>query len=120
MIFEIENYPSLQESVEALCAYLIEQGVPSESVFDCKLVAYELLGNVLKHGNGKAKLQGEIIDGFVQLKIYTDAVFVLPEEKACPDVTAEHGRGLFLVNAVCEERFYSEKDGIRVQIKIKE
>ena len=120
MIFEIKNYPSLQQSVEELCAYLIGRGVSSESIFDCKLVAYELLGNVLKHGNGKAKLQGEVIDGFVELKIYTDATFVLPEEKACPDVTAEHGRGLFLVNAVCEERFYSEKDGIRVQIKIKE
>ena len=119
MIFEIENYPSLHQSVEELCACLLQQGLPSESVFDCKLVAYELLGNVLKHGDGKAKLQANIVNGFVELKIYTNAVFVLPKEKACPDATAEHGRGLFLVNEVCEERFYSDEDGIRVQIRIK-
>ncbi len=119
MIFEVKNYASLQEAVDLLCGFLLKQGVPSDSIFDSKLVAYELLGNVLKHADGKAKLHGRIIDGFVELKIYTETVFVLPKNKPCPEAMAEHGRGLFLVNAVCEERFFADEDGIRVQIRIK-
>ena len=119
MIFEVKNYTTLQEAIESLCAFLKEQNVHEDSIFDCKLVAYELLGNVLKHADGKAKLQGQIVDGFVELKIYSKNPFVLPTQKPCPDVTAEHGRGLFLVNTVCEERMFTEADGLRVQIKIK-
>ncbi|MBE5739325.1 MAG: ATP-binding protein [Clostridiales bacterium] len=119
MIFEVKNYASLQEAVDLLCSFLLKEGVPSDSIFDSKLVAYELLGNVLKHADGKAKLHGSIVDGFVELKIYTETAFILPKEKLCPDTMAEHGRGLFLVNEVCEERFYSDEDGIRVQIRIK-
>ena len=119
MIFEVKNYTTLQEAIESLCAYLEEQKVHADSIFDSKLVAYELLGNVLKHADGKAKLQGRIVDGFVELKIYSEQTFVLPKEKPCPEVTAEHGRGLFLVNTVCEERLFVEEDGLRVQIRIK-
>ena len=119
MIFEVENYTTLQEAIESLCAFLQEQGVRAECVFDAKLVAYELLGNVLKHADGKAKMQGQIVDGFVELKIFSDSPFVLPEEKPCPEAMAEHGRGLFLVDTMCEGRLFAEADGLRVQIKIK-
>ena len=119
MIFEIENYASLHESMELLCGYLLEQGVSAESVFDSKLVAYELLGNVLKHADGKARLQCRLLEEFVELKIYTKEVFALPENKPCPEAMSENGRGLFLVDAVCEGRFFAEEDGLCVQIRMK-
>ena len=118
MIFEIENYPSLQESVEALCAYLIEQGVPSASVFDCKLVACELLGNVLCHAKGTARIVSEIKNGFVEMKIISDSVFFPKEKTACAEVTAEHGRGLFLVETVTNGDISIEQDGLKVRIRI--
>ena len=120
MIFEIENYASLQEAVESLCNFLLEQGISKDYVFDSKLVAFELLGNVLKHADGKAKLQCRLVEKFVEMKIYTQEAFTLPENKSCPEAMAEHGRGLFLVNAVCQERFFMDEDGIRVQIRIKD
>ena len=120
MIFEVKNYTTMQEAIESLCAFLEKQNVHPDSVFDSKLVAYELLGNVLKHADGKAALHGHIVEGFVELKICTESVFAMPAEKPCPEATAEHGRGLFLVNAVCEGRLFTEADGVRVQIKIKE
>jgi anti-sigma regulatory factor (Ser/Thr protein kinase) len=119
MIFEVKNYATMQEAIESLCAFLIEQGVQADSVFDSKLVAYELLGNILKHADGQAKLQGDVVNEFVELKIHTNSIFILPKEKPCPEVTAEHGRGLFLVDTVCEGRMFEEKDGLRVQIRIK-
>ncbi len=117
MVFEIKDYATLQTGIDALCTFLAQKNLPSDCIFDSKLVAYELLGNVLKHGDGKAILRCEIIEDFVELKICTNSVFELPKDKTCPDATAEHGRGLFLVDAVCEGRFYTQTDGIRVLIK---
>lgn len=118
MIFEVKDYLTMQQAIESLCAFLIKEGAQENSVFDSKLVAYELLGNVLKHADGQAKLQGRIADGFIELKIYTTSKFTLPENKPCPEAMAEHGRGLFLVNTVCEERFFEEADGVRALIRM--
>jgi hypothetical protein len=55
----------------------------------------------------------------VELKIFSKQSFDLPKEKPCPKAMSEHGRGLFLVDTVCEGRMIVEADGLRVQIKIK-
>ena len=47
MIFEVDSYQTLRHAVEELCAFLSASEVPQERVFDSKLAAYELLGNVL-------------------------------------------------------------------------
>ena len=75
MIFEIENYHTLKSAVEELCNFLFENDVPVDRVFDSKLAAYELLGNVLKHSGGSAKLQGGITEEFVELKILAEKAF---------------------------------------------
>lgn len=118
MIFEIENYESLRRAVDRLCAFLSEENVPEERIFDSKLVAYELLGNVLKHATGGAKFCGEIYGEYVQLKIHGSQGFCPPRRGNCADVYAENGRGLFLVDSVCAERICTDDGGIVVRIKI--
>ena len=88
-----------------------------ESIFDCKLVLYELLGNVLKHGNGRAELRCAVEEEFVELQISSKGTLSLPRHTPCADVYAENGRGLFLVESVCFERTITE-DGILVRIKV--
>ena len=118
MIFEIENYQTLKRAVEELCDFLFDNDVPVDKVFDSKLAMYELLGNVLKHSGGSAKLQGDLSDGFVELKILSERIFCPPEQGTCSDVYSEHGRGLFLVDSVCVERTASEDGTITVRIKV--
>ena len=118
MFFDVENHATLQRAVNALCDFLIEQNVPSDDIFDSKLVACELLGNVLRHKKGIARLCGEIKDGFVELKILSSSPFYPKEKQPCAEVYSEHDRGLFLVRSVCEERVFVDEDGIRVLIKI--
>ncbi len=120
MIFEIENYQSLRNAVDELCRFLSEMEVPVEKVFDSKLAAYELLGNVLKHSGGSAKLHGKVEEGFVQLKIFTKRGFIPPKQGECPcsEVYSEHGRGLFLVDSVCAERTALDDGSIVIKIKI--
>jgi anti-sigma regulatory factor (Ser/Thr protein kinase) len=118
MLVKVTDYTSLQTALEALCQYLTSQNVEQEKVFDCKLVACELLGNVLKHGDGKATLQGELQDGYIVVKVSSKQTFVLPEQITCSGTFAEGGRGLFLVNTLCNGQVFTEDTGIVVKIKL--
>ena len=119
MIFEVKNYATLKVAIDSLCEFLTANDVPKDCVFDSRLVACELLSNVLRHADGQAGLRGEIKDGYVELKILTKRVFT-PETITCAELYSEHGRGLFLVNTLCEEQIFSEEDGVRVLIRIRE
>ena len=119
MIFEVNNLSSMHETIRALCHYLQEQSVPADLVFDSKLVASELLGNVLRHTNGGAKVKGEIKDGYFHLHIFSDVTYQPPTITKNADVYAEHGRGLFLIDSVCVERTVDEQGAIWVKMKIR-
>ena len=118
MFIEVKNYEALKEAMKQLCDFLAESDVPEEDVFDSKLVVSELVGNVLRHSDGIASLEGEIRGNFIELKVHSSVRFCPPEESCCPDVMSEGGRGLFIVDSVCTERTFTEDGSIRVLIKI--
>ena len=117
-LFEIKDYASLQTALDGLCQLLAEWGVAQEKTFDCKLVACELAGNVLKYGEGKAGLQVRFLGECVQVKALSESFFELPENIVCSGLYAESGRGLFLVNSLCDGQIVAEKDGIVAKIKL--
>ncbi len=119
MLFKVKDYASLQTALDGLCRFLTEREIGQEQVFDCKLVACELLGNVLKYTDGDTGLYAEIADGFVRLKVTSNTFFELPENIVCSGLYAESGRGLFIVNTLCEGQIVAEKDGIVAKIKMK-
>ncbi len=118
MQFEIHDYPTMQKSIADFCRFLADFGLSAERIFDCRLVANELIGNVLRHTPGKARLQGDIEDGFVVLTVRSSVAFMPPKTSNCSDVYAEHGRGLFLVDSVCAERITTDEGDILVRIQI--
>ena len=119
VVIKIKNNAALQAALTELTNFLIHAGISEEQIFDSKLVACELLGNVLRHTEGEMGLQSEIKDGHIELKIFSKTFFALPEEIHCSGLFAEHGRGLFLVNEISEGQMFSEEDGIRVLLRIK-
>jgi anti-sigma regulatory factor (Ser/Thr protein kinase) len=118
MFFKVKNYATMQTALDELCTFLTASGIPQELVFDSKLIACELLGNVLKYTDGESGLHSEIKDGYIRLKILSERHFTLPEEIVCSDVLRENGRGLFLVNKLCDGRIASDEEGIKVLLKI--
>lgn len=118
MVFEIENYATLKTAVEEFCAFLYAENIPEECIFNSKLVAYELLGNILKHADSKAQFCGKIEKEMVEIKVLSAKSFIPPEKTICAEVLSEHGRGLFLIDELCLERTHI-KNGICVRIKIK-
>jgi anti-sigma regulatory factor (Ser/Thr protein kinase) len=108
----------MHQSIADFCRFLSDFGLTEDNIFDCRLVANELLGNVLRHAKTQACFQGDIADGYVQLLVQSNSPFVPPEKSVCSDVYSEHGRGLFLVDSVCAERVYREDGSIVIKIKI--
>ena len=118
IVFKVKGPADLQEALEGLTKFLLENGVSGERIFDSKLVACELLANELKHAESETELFSELKDGHIEMKIISQKAFAVPKRIVCSDVFAESGRGLFLVNELCEGQIFSEIDGIRVKIKI--
>ena len=118
MILKIENYISLQTAIANLCRFLQEKEVSEEGVFHSRLVASELLGNVLKHSTGHATLHTAVKNGFVELTVCSSVQYTPPKKSVCSDEYAENGRGLFLVDAVSVERTMTESGDILVKIKM--
>ncbi len=119
MFFKVNDLKDLQDAMESLCEFLLRSEIPTESIFDSKLVVSELVGNVLKHTDGIASLHTEIKDGLINLRITSTKPYVLPERGVCSDVYSEHGRGLFLVDSVCFTRTQTPDGEILVTVAIK-
>ncbi len=118
IVFKVENPAALSEALQQLTEFLTQAGISGERIFDSKLVACELMQNVLRHTESTTELRGEIKDGHIELKIFSSVPFEPPKKIYCSDVLSEHGRGLFLVNELCEGQIFSEADGIRVKLKM--
>ena len=118
MVFHVNGYKTLQVALDGLCEWLSAQAVGQERIFDCKLAACELLGNVLKHGDGQADLHAVLQDGYVVLKVVSKTAFQLPKQIECSGLFAENGRGLFLVYTLCDGQMYTEENTIVVKIRI--
>ena len=118
-VFQVKDYASLQTALDGLCQFLAEWEIIQERIFDCKLIACELVGNVLKYTSGQAGLQAKIVEDCVQVKALSDTFFKLPESIVCSGLYAEGGRGLFLVNSLCGGQILAEEDGIVAIVKVK-
>ncbi len=119
MYFEIGDHAELARALDSLTGGLEAEKVPEGVVFDSKLVANELVINVLRHGGGRAFFRAELLGDELLLCVRGENDFQPPAVSCCSAVGDECGRGLFLVDAVCSRREYSEKDGITVYINVK-
>lgn len=113
MRFKVKNCDELQLALDALCRYLREQQVSQERIFDSRVVACELIGNVLRHAEGEAELRSVVQNGYIELTVASDTACALPQKIECADVYAEHGRGLYLVEQL-SERMTVEAAAIKV------
>ena len=116
MIFKIGDIVMMQREAERFCTFLADNEVPENRVFDSRLVFNELVGNILKHARGVATVYSEIKDGYVEVRVQSTKVFIPPQTTRLVDVHEEHGRGLFLVDSVCEERTTAPDGTILVKI----
>ena len=118
MIFEIDGYNALRLALHEMSRSLKGDNLSDGTVFNCKLVADELVSNALQYGGGSARFSFERCGDIVKIAVKSANEFRPPEVSSCSESFAERGRGLFLVDAVSEERRYSRQEGISVFIRI--
>lgn len=118
MTFSIGDFNALRCALHEMCRRFSAEFIPEDALFKVRLVADELLSNVLQHGGGRATLRAERVGDEIRLFVRGENEYRPPEESAPADVFSERGRGLFLVDSFCEKREYSEADGVCVLIRI--
>ena len=119
MDFEIDGFGALKEALRRMCAALSEGDVPDGVIFESKVVANELLVNALRYGGGRAYFNVRREGGAIRIAVRGEHAFCPPERAALADADAEHGRGLFLVDALAARRGYSESEGTVVLLTIR-
>ena len=80
--------------------YLQSAQVDDDAVFYSRLVSCELITNVLRHCSGVAKFYAELTESGVKITVCATSPSGKISIPALPDVLAESGRGLYIVNAV--------------------
>lgn len=119
MDFEIDGFGALKEALRRMCAALSEGDVPDGVIFESKVVANELLVNALRYGGGRAYFNVRREEGEIRIAVRGEHAFCPPARTVCSDADAEHGRGLFLVDALTARRTYSEREGTVVILTIR-
>lgn len=117
MYFEIGDHNALKDALNQICGQLERDEISPDAVFAVRLVGNELLSNVLQHGGGRAYFTVSRAGEEIRLSVRADREFRPPRTSVCSAVDEECGRGLFLVDAYCVSRRYSEEDGICVVIR---
>ena len=118
MEYEIYDYDGLKASIDSICAYLSSRFIATEKIFDCRLIASELMANVLQHSGGGALLKVELQEAFVQISVKAERVYCPPKQEECPDTNAERGRGIYLIDSLSAERIFTTEGEIVVKIAI--
>ncbi|MDE5897237.1 MAG: ATP-binding protein [Clostridia bacterium] len=118
MFFEIDDYTAMKAALAEMCSEFLRDSVPENAVFDCRLVANELLSNALRYGGGAARFRAERRGDRITISVKSSHDFEPPANSSCSGTEAESGRGLFLVDAVSESRLYDREKGICVVLRI--
>ena len=119
MAYEVYSHDSLKAAVDNACDFLLSHAITKEKVFDCKLVAYELLANALEHSGGKAWLEVCLEENHIHIIVRAERAYIPPEKGVCPSLEEERGRGLYLVDSLSEKRMFTENSEIKVVISRK-
>ncbi len=115
--YEVKTILDLKTAAQEFCRHLESRSVPKEKVYDCRLVVNELVGNVLRHSGGIATFYGVVDGDRVEIFVRSTQTFIPPKKSECSPVTAESGRGLFLVDRVSVSRTVTPDGEIKVIIQ---
>lgn len=116
--FEVDNLINMNAALQDFIDFLRSENVADDDVFDSRLVSCELITNVIRHCGDAAVFRGEICGGSIAIAVSSEGSRGIKLKPALPDVFAESGRGLYIVNAICGGDIKVVGNEIRVRIKM--
>ena len=99
--FKVDNLKKMHSELKAFTDFLRSEGVCDGDIFAGKLVSCELITNVILHGGDEAEFTGTVSCGKIIITVSADSLNGLDLCRSVPDVFAESGRGLYIINSFC-------------------
>ena len=116
--FRVDNLKNMTEQLKEFSEFLRSCEIAEEEVFLSRLVSCELISNVIRHGGEAADFIGELLSDRISITVTADSQKNLNLNPARPDVFAESGRGLYIINEVSMSGIErGEKGELRVYIR---
>ena len=98
--FKVENLKNMTSQLTVFADFLRSRNIPDDDVFLSRLVSSELISNVIRHGGEAAEFSGEILSDRISITVKAQSQKGVNLTPPVPDVFAENGRGLYIVNSV--------------------
>lgn len=117
--FKVDNLINMNALLQDFIEFLESENVAEDAVFDSRLVSCELITNVIRHCGEIACFRGGIDGDKIVIGVSSRSSGGIPVKPVLPDVFAESGRGLYIVNTICNGDMRVEGNEICVKIKIK-
>lgn len=118
MTFKVDNLNDLSGLLGQFVEYLLKCGLTEDDAFSGRLVGCELLSNVIRHCGREAVFKGGIEGDMIVISVSSDSTKTFRLCRELPDVLAESGRGLYIVNAVCHGNIAFKDNAVVAKIKI--
>jgi hypothetical protein len=118
VVYTIHDYDTFKKAIDEICSALSSYAISSEKVYDCRLISHELIANVLQHSSGGAQLKVAVEEEYVLISVKAECAYCPPQKRECPEVSAERGRGIYLIVSVSAERTFTQDGEIVVKVSI--
>jgi anti-sigma regulatory factor (Ser/Thr protein kinase) len=117
--FEVDNLINMNVALQDFLNYLSDKNVSEDEMFDCRLVSCELITNVIRHCGETAHFKGGMRGSKVLISVSSKNSGGVDIKPILPDVFSESGRGLYIINNICDGDVKVVGNEIRVAIKVK-
>lgn len=119
MSFIVDNLNDMHSALQKFVEYLRGSGLDEDDVFFSRLVGCELITNVIRHCGDEARFMGGVDGDNVVICVSSDGAKPFKLCTDLPDLLAESGRGLYIVNAVCDGDIVFSGEGVTAKVKIR-
>lgn len=116
--FEVDNLINMNSALQDFLDFLKSENVAEDDVFDSRLVSCELITNVVRHCGEIAVFKGGIRGDRIVIAVSSERSGGVDLNPRLPDVFAESGRGLYIINAICKGEVKVVGNEIQVNIKM--
>ena len=114
--FKVDNLKNMGSQLKTFVDFLRLSGADDEDIFASKLVSCELITNVIRHGGDEAEFTGTLSGDKITITVTAESFKGLDISRPAPDVFAESGRGLYIINSICSDIERGECGEIKVVI----
>lgn len=115
--FKVSDLKTMNESLKEFSEFLRRASVAEEDIFASRLVSCELITNVIIHSKKCAEFSGSVEGEGIVITVTAGGFDGVDLSPALPDVFAESGRGMYIVNCICGGNLQKSENGLKVFIK---